>query len=153
MEAPKVNAVPTIALTPSLSTPRMSGVRIVLSWIGLSLLAFPIAGYPGTSTATHGFQGPDLADQRPRGHPSATQPTSCPPPTRTCKCAAGEFQVVQQVLGGSRDRRDHEACGTRCVTNADHGHMNFTEPRHPRAPSSTTRRSLFRTGALNCRSL
>lgn len=43
-------AVPTPT---SLSMPRMSGWKIVLSWIGVTLIAFPIAGYVGWGIGGH----------------------------------------------------------------------------------------------------
>src|SRR5687768_15825412 len=37
----------------SVRTRRMSGVKIVFGWIGISLLAFPLAGYAGWGIAGH----------------------------------------------------------------------------------------------------
>jgi hypothetical protein len=36
-----------------LTVPRMSGVKLVFSWIGLALLAFPLAGYAGWGVSGH----------------------------------------------------------------------------------------------------
>jgi len=36
-----------------LTTPRMSGAKLVLSWIGLALLAFPLAGLAGWGVGGH----------------------------------------------------------------------------------------------------
>src|SRR5688500_3266789 len=33
--------------------PRMSGTKIVFSWIGLALIAFPLAGYAGWGVGGH----------------------------------------------------------------------------------------------------
>ena len=37
----------------SRNTPRMSGLKLVFSWIGLSLIAFPLAGYAGWGIGGH----------------------------------------------------------------------------------------------------
>jgi hypothetical protein len=44
----------TAAVVPkSLSIPRMSAIKIVLSWIGVALIAFPLAGYAGWGVGGH----------------------------------------------------------------------------------------------------
>lgn len=48
-----MNAVPAIAPASSLRAPRTSAARIVLTWVGLSLLAFPIAGLVGWTIGGH----------------------------------------------------------------------------------------------------
>ena len=42
-----------IAARKPLTMPRMSGVKLVFSWIGLALLAFPLAGYAGWGVGGH----------------------------------------------------------------------------------------------------
>jgi hypothetical protein len=42
-----------IAVRKPFTIPRMSGVKIVFSWIGLALLAFPLAGYAGWGVSGH----------------------------------------------------------------------------------------------------
>ena len=37
----------------SLTVPRMSAVKIVLSWVGVTLIAFPLAGYLGWGIGGH----------------------------------------------------------------------------------------------------
>ena len=37
----------------SFTMPRMSGVKMVFSWIGLALIAFPLAGYAGWGVSGH----------------------------------------------------------------------------------------------------
>lgn len=36
-----------VAVRKPFTMPRMSGVKMVFSWIGLALIAFPLAGYAG----------------------------------------------------------------------------------------------------------
>ena len=48
-----MNANPAIATSSSLSSPRTSAARIFLTWIGLSLLAFPVAGLVGWTIGGH----------------------------------------------------------------------------------------------------
>ena len=43
----------TVAVGKPYTMPRMSGAKIVLSWIGLALLAFPLAGYAGWGIGGH----------------------------------------------------------------------------------------------------
>jgi hypothetical protein len=40
-------------VTRPLSAPRMSGIKIVLCWIGIALVAFPVAGYAGWGIGGH----------------------------------------------------------------------------------------------------
>jgi hypothetical protein len=42
-----------VAVRKPFTMPRMSGVKIVFSWIGLALLAFPLAGYAGWGVGGH----------------------------------------------------------------------------------------------------
>lgn len=42
-----------VAAGKSITIPRMSGAKIVFSWIGLALVAFPIAGYAGWGVSGH----------------------------------------------------------------------------------------------------
>jgi hypothetical protein len=42
-----------VAVGKSLTAPRMSGLKIVLSWVGLTLIAFPLAGYLGWGISGH----------------------------------------------------------------------------------------------------
>jgi hypothetical protein len=42
-----------VAVRKSLTMPRMSGVKIVFSWIGIALVAFPLAGYAGWGIGGH----------------------------------------------------------------------------------------------------
>jgi hypothetical protein len=42
-----------VAVGKSFTMPRMSGVKIVFSWIGLALVAFPLAGYAGWGVGGH----------------------------------------------------------------------------------------------------
>jgi len=42
-----------VAVRKSFTMPRMSGAKIVLSWIGLALVAFPAAGYAGWGISGH----------------------------------------------------------------------------------------------------
>ena len=41
------------ASNPALTVPRMSSVKLVFSWIGLALVAFPLAGYAGWGVGGH----------------------------------------------------------------------------------------------------
>ena len=43
----------TAAVPQHVSMPRMSGMKIVLSWIGVALIAFPLAGYAGWGVGGH----------------------------------------------------------------------------------------------------
>lgn len=43
----------TVAVHKQYTMPRMSAMKIVLSWIGLALLAFPLAGYAGWGIGGH----------------------------------------------------------------------------------------------------
>jgi hypothetical protein len=47
-----MNATPAVIHEPSLA-PRMSAIKIVLSWIGVTLVAFPLAGYLGWGIGGH----------------------------------------------------------------------------------------------------
>jgi hypothetical protein len=42
-----------VAVRKSFTMPRMSGAKIVLSWIGVALVAFPLAGYAGWGIGGH----------------------------------------------------------------------------------------------------
>ena len=42
-----------VAVRKSFTMPRMSGAKIVFSWIGLALVAFPLAGYAGWGISGH----------------------------------------------------------------------------------------------------
>jgi hypothetical protein len=42
-----------VAVRKSFTMPRMSGSKIVFSWIGLALVAFPLAGYAGWGISGH----------------------------------------------------------------------------------------------------
>jgi hypothetical protein len=42
-----------VAVRKPFTLPRMSGVKLVFSWIGLALLAFPLAGYAGWGVSGH----------------------------------------------------------------------------------------------------
>lgn len=42
-----------VAVGKSLAVPRMSAVKIVLSWVGVTLIAFPLAGYLGWGIGGH----------------------------------------------------------------------------------------------------
>ena len=42
-----------VAVRKSFAMPRMSGAKIVFSWIGLALVAFPLAGYAGWGISGH----------------------------------------------------------------------------------------------------
>jgi hypothetical protein len=42
-----------VAVGESLTVPRMSAMKIVLSWVGLTLIAFPLAGYLGWGISGH----------------------------------------------------------------------------------------------------
>lgn len=42
-----------VAVRRSFTMPRMSGAKIVFSWIGLALIAFPLAGYAGWGIGGH----------------------------------------------------------------------------------------------------
>jgi hypothetical protein len=42
-----------VAVRKPFTMPRMSGVKIVFSWIGLALVAFPLAGYAGWGIGGH----------------------------------------------------------------------------------------------------
>ena len=42
-----------VAVRKPLTMPRMSGTKLVFSWIGLALLAFPLAGYAGWGVGGH----------------------------------------------------------------------------------------------------
>ena len=42
-----------VAVGKSLTAPRMSAVKIVLSWVGVTLIAFPLAGYLGWGISGH----------------------------------------------------------------------------------------------------
>jgi len=42
-----------VAVRPASLAPRMSPIKIVLSWMGVTLLAFPLAGYLGWGIAGH----------------------------------------------------------------------------------------------------
>jgi hypothetical protein len=42
-----------VAVHKSFTMPRMSGAKIVFSWIGLALVAFPLAGYAGWGIGGH----------------------------------------------------------------------------------------------------
>jgi hypothetical protein len=42
-----------VAVRKSFTMPRMSGAKIVFSWIGLALVAFPLAGYAGWGIGGH----------------------------------------------------------------------------------------------------
>ena len=42
-----------VATQRSITMPRMSGLKLVFSWIGLALIAFPLAGYAGWGISGH----------------------------------------------------------------------------------------------------
>lgn len=42
-----------VAVRKPFTMPRMSGVKMVFSWIGLALIAFPLAGYAGWGIGGH----------------------------------------------------------------------------------------------------
>ena len=42
-----------VAVRKPLTMPRMSGAKLVFSWIGLALAAFPLAGYAGWGVSGH----------------------------------------------------------------------------------------------------
>ena len=42
-----------VAVHRSITMPRMSGLKLVFSWIGLALIAFPLAGYAGWGISGH----------------------------------------------------------------------------------------------------
>ena len=43
----------TAVVVPQPLAPRMSGIKIVLGWIGVTLIAFPLAGYAGWGVGGH----------------------------------------------------------------------------------------------------